>query len=334
MVNEPRETNETGRRLTYVQAVNEALRQAMEQDSRVFVVGQGVNNPWYVGDTMRGLHDQFGPERIIDPPVSEEAMNGVVIGAALAGMRPVVLHPRLDFLLMGIEQIFNQAANWSYMFGGQISVPLVVWAIINRGGQQGAQHAQALQAMFAHVPGLKVVMPSTPYDVKGLLMSSINDNNPVMFIDDRWLYDIEGEVPQETYTVPIGSGAIRREGNDVTIVATSYMVHVAAEAASTLEQDGIDVELIDVRTIKPLDVDLILQSVAKTGRALIVDAAWKTCGVAAEIAAVVGEKAFSSLKAPVRRVTLPDVPAPMSGPLEAAYYLKPKDVVAGVKSLL
>lgn len=331
---EQRELKPTGRRLSYVQAVNEALRQSMEQDSRVFVVGQGVNNPWYVGDTMRGLYDQFGPDRIIDPPVSEEAMNGVVIGSALAGMRPIVLHPRLDFLLMGIEQLFNQAANWSYMFGGQISVPLVVWGIINRGGQQGAQHAQALQAMFAHVPGLKVVMPSTPYDVKGLLMSSIKDNNPVMFIDDRWLYEIEGEVPEEAYTVPIGSGAIRREGNDVTVVATSYMVHVAAEAAIALEKDGIDVELIDVRTVKPLDEDIILRSVAKTGRALIVDAAWRTCGVAAEIAAVVGEKAFSSLKSPVRRVTLPDVPAPMSGPLEAAYYLKPEDVAAGVKSLL
>ena len=306
----------------------------MEQDSRVFVVGQGVNNPWYVGDTMRGIFDQFGPERVIDPPVSEEAINGVVIGAALCGMRPIVLHPRVDFLLMGVEQLFNQAANWSYMFGGQISVPLVIWAIINRGGQQAAQHSQALQAMFAHIPGLKVVMPSTPYDVKGLLAASIADQNPVMFIDERWLYQVEGEVPEEPYMVPIGSAAIRRPGKDVTVAATSYMAHVSIEAAEALARRGIDIELVDVRTIKPLDEELILQSVRKTGRLVVVDAAWKTCGVAGEIAAIVGERAFDYLKAPIRRVTLPDVPAPMSGPLEREYYLTSKDVEAGVEAVL
>jgi pyruvate dehydrogenase E1 component beta subunit len=306
----------------------------MEQDRRVFIIGQGVKNPWYVGDSMRGIGERFGWERVIDPPVSEQGINGVAIGAALAGFHPIVIHPRMDFLLMGVEQIINQAANWSYMFGGQIGVPMTIWAIINRGGQQAAQHSQALQAMFAHIPGLKVVMPSTPYDVKGLLFSSILDPNPVMFIDDRWLYALEGDVPEEPYTVPIGSAARIREGSDVTVVATSYMTHVCTQAAETLEARGINVELIDARTIKPLDEESILKSVRKTGRLVVVDAAWRSCGVAAEIAATIGEKAFGYLQAPIRRVTLPDVPAPMSGALEKAYYITVEDVVATVEATL
>ena len=322
------------RRLSYVQALNEGLRQAMEQDSRVFIIGQGVKNPWYVGDSMHGIGEQFGWDRVIDPPVSEQGINGVAIGAALAGYHPIVIHPRMDFMLMGVEQLINQAANWSYMFGGQIGVPMTIWSIINRGGQQAAQHSQALQAMFAHIPGLKVVMPSTPYDAKGLLMSSILDPNPVMFIDDRWLYALEGDVPEEPYTVSIGSAARIREGNDVTVVATSYMTHICDQAATNLEAQGIGVDLIDVRTIKPLDEESILQSVRKTGRLVIVDAAWRTCGVAAEIAATVGEKAFESLKAPIRRVTLPDSPAPMSAMLEKVYYITAEDVVTTVEATL
>lgn len=322
------------RRLSYVQALNEGLRQALEQDSRVFIIGQGVKNPWYVGDSMRGIGERFGWERVIDPPVSEQGIDGVAIGAALAGFHPIVIHPRMDFMLMGVEQIINQAANWSYMFGGQTSVPLTIWAIINRGGQQAAQHSQALQAMFAHIPGLKVVMPSTPHDVKGLLLASIRDPNPVMFIDDRWLYALEGDVPEEPYTVPIGSAATLREGSDVTVVATSYMTHVCAQAATSLEARGIDVELIDVRTIKPLDEESILQSVRKTGRLVVVDAAWRSCGVAAEIAATMGEKAFGFLQAPIRRVTLPDAPAPMSVAQEKAYYITAEDVVATVEVTL
>lgn len=322
------------RKLSYVQALNEGLRQAMEQDSRVFVIGQGVKNPWYVGDTMRGIGEQFGWERVLDPPVSEQGINGVAIGAALAGRHPVVIHPRMDFMLMGVEQIINQAANWSYMFGGQSGVPITIWAIINRGGQQAAQHSQALQAMFAHVPGLKVVMPSTPCDVKGLFISSILDPNPVMFIDDRWLYALEGEVPEEPYTVPIGSASRIRQGGDVTVVATSYMTHVCTQAASDLEARGIGVDLIDVRTLKPLDEESILRSVRKTGRLVVVDAAWRTCGFAAEIAATIGEKAFEYIKAPIRRVALPDAPAPMSEVLEKSYYIKKEDVVTAVEATL
>jgi pyruvate dehydrogenase E1 component beta subunit len=198
--------------------------------------------------------------------VSENGITGAAVGAALAGMRPVLVHPRLDFMYYAMDQIANHAANWYYMFGGQVSVPITIWGIINRGGEQAAQHSQALQAMFTHIPGLKVVMPSTPYDAKGLLVASIEDDNPVVYIDERWLYDFVGEVPEEIYTVPIGKGIVRREGEDVTIVATSYMVHEVMKAAENLEEEDIDVEVIDLRSLKPLDENLIFDSVKKTGR--------------------------------------------------------------------
>ena len=322
------------RQLSYAEAIREGLWQAMEQDPQVFVIGQGAFNPWYVGTTMQDIDKHFGAERVIDPPVSEQGMNGVAIGAALAGMRPLVIHPRVDFLLTGIEQIINQAANWCYMFAGQVTVPLTVRAIINRGGEQAAQHSQALQAMFAHVPGLKVVMPATAYDAKGLLISSIQDNGPVVYIDDRWLYDETGDVPDEPYQVPIGKANLRREGSDVTVVATSYMVREATRAAGILEADGIDVELVDVRTVKPLDQELLASSVRKTGRLVVADAAWKTCGVAAEIVALAYEAAFEYLKAPPVRVTLPDVPAPASPVLERVYYVGAEHVVEAVKRVI
>ena len=322
------------RQISYAGAICEALRQKMEQDSCVFVIGQGVKNPWYVGETMRGIDRQFGPSRVIDPPVSEQGINGVALGTALVGMRPVVVHPRIDFLLTGVEQIINQAANWAYMFGGKASVPLTIRAIINRGGEQAAQHSQALQAMFMHIPGLKVVMPATPYDAKGLLMASIDDSNPVVYIDDRWLYDEIGDVPEEPYTVPIGKGVVRREGDDVTVVASSYMVREAAEAALTLEHEGTSVELIDLRSLKPLDEELIFQSVRKTGRLVIADGGWKTCGAAAEIAALAAENLFDYLKAPTLRVTLPDCPAPASRVLEEIYYVHAQEIAAAIKRVL
>jgi pyruvate dehydrogenase E1 component beta subunit len=322
------------RKLSYSLAINEAFHQLMEKDPTVFVLGQGVLNPWYVGNSMRGIDARFGSERVIDPPVSENGMNGVVIGAALAGMRPIVIHPRMDFLLLGAEQIINEAANWRYMFGGQNSVPLVVRGIINRGGEQGAQHSQALQAMFAHVPGLKVVMPATPYDAKGLLISSVRDSDPVIYIDDRWLYSVEEEVPVEAYSVPLGCGVIRRRGRDVTVVATSYMVKEALDAANHLSTEGIEIEVIDPRTIKPLDAELILASVQRTGRLVVVDAAWRTCGWAAEACAVVLEEQFEALKAPARRVTLPDAPAPTSRSLEDVYYIGAKQIVAAVRTVV
>ena len=322
------------RTISYAEAIREAFAQMLASDPRVFVIGQGLWSPWYVGASMTDLDKEFGRDRIIDSPVSENATTGAAIGAALAGMRPVVVHPRMDFMVLAADQIVNEAANWTYMFGGKANVPLVIRPIINRGGAQGAQHSQALQAWFMHVPGIKVVMPSTPYDAKGLLIAAINDGNPIMYIDDRWLYDEKGEVPEEPYSVPIGQGIVRRQGSDITVVATSYMVLEGARAASSLEKEGIDVELIDVRSLKPLDDELIFQSVTKTGRLVIADAAWRTCGAAAEIAARVSENVFQHLKAPIGRVTLPDAPAPMSPTLEKAYYVGSKDVIAAVKRAL
>ncbi|MFC2059687.1 alpha-ketoacid dehydrogenase subunit beta [Chloroflexota bacterium] len=322
------------RKISYAQAVNETLHQMIEKDERVFLIGQGVISPWYVGNTTTGLVDRFGTGRIIDTPVSENCVTGTAVGAALAGMRPVLVFPRMDFMYYAMDQIVNHAAHWHYMFGGQLSVPLTIWTIINRGGEQAAQHSQNLQAMFMHVPGLRVVVPSNPYDAKGLLIGSIEDDNPVIYIDDRWLYDSEGEVPEETYSIPLGKGIARKEGKDVTIVATSYMVLEAIEAAENLAKEGIDVEVIDVRSLKPLDEDLLFESVKKTGRLVIADGGWKTCGVGAEISAMVVEKAFEHLKAPVIRVSLPDAPAPASSALERVYYPKAVDIASAVKKSL
>ena len=321
------------RRISYAQAINETLHQMIERDTSVFLIGQGVTSPWYVGSTTVGLIDRFGPKRIIDTPVSENGVTGVAVGAALAGVRPVLAHSRMDFMYYAMDQIANQAANWHYMFGGQVSVPLTIWGIVNRGDEQAAQHSQSLQAMFTHIPGLKVVMPSTPYDAKGLLIASIEDDNPVIYIDDRWLYSYIGEVPEEMYSIPLGKGAIRREGRDVTLVATSYMVTEAIKAAESLEEDGIDVEVIDPRSLKPLDENLLLESVKKTGRLIIADAGWKICGVGAELAALAAEKAFKCLKAPILRVSLPDTPAPASSVLEKAYYPSAENIISAVKRL-
>lgn len=247
------------RKLSYSLAINEALHQTMEADRSVFLIGQGVKSPWYVGNTARGLLDKFGSSRVIDTPVSENSMTGAAIGAAIAGMRAVVIHPRMDFMLYAFDPIINEAANWYYMNGGKASVPVVIWGIINRKGEQAAQHSQALQAMFMHVPGLKVVIPSSPYDAKGLMVASIRDNNPVLFVDDRCLYNVEGDVPEDLYEVPIGKGIIRKDGTDVTIAASSYMVYEALKAAGKLEQEGIHAEIIDLRSLKPLDEALLFE---------------------------------------------------------------------------
>jgi len=324
----------SNRKLQYSLAINEALHQMMEQDKSAFLIGQGVKSPWYVGNTARGLLERFGSERVIDTPVSENAVTGSAVGAALVGMRPVVVHPRVDFMMYALDPIINEAANWHYMFGGKLSVPVVIWGIINRGGEQAAQHSQALHSVFAHIPGLKVVMPSTPYDAKGLMIAAIRDDNPVVYLDDRWSYGIEGEVPEEIYEVPIGKAAIRKEGKDVTLVATSYMVHNAVHAAEELARDGVEVDVLDMRTVKPLDKELLLASVKKTGRLVVADGGWKTCGIAAEITSLVFEEVFGFVKAPVARVTLPDIPAPASSPLEKVYYPNSRDIVRAVKRVI
>lgn len=322
------------RKLQYSLAINEALYQMMELDNSVFLIGQGVKSPWYVGNTCRDLLQKFGAKKVIDTPVSENAVTGAAVGAAIAGMRAVVVHPRMDFMVYALDPIINEAANWHYMYGGKSSVPLVIWSIINRGGEQAAQHSQALHALFAHIPGLKVVMPSTPYDAKGLMIAAIKDDNPVIFIDDRWLYGYEDVVPEEIYEVEIGKGIIRRKGTDVTLVAVSYMAFEAAKAAQELSKNGIDVELIDLRTVKPLDQELLFESVKKTGRMVVADGGWKTCGITSEVSALVSENCFEYLKAPVKRVTLPDTPAPASSVLEKEYYQTSEDIIIAVKEIM
>jgi acetoin:2,6-dichlorophenolindophenol oxidoreductase subunit beta len=321
------------RKLQYGLAINEALHQTMEMDPSVLLIGQGVKSPWYVGNTAQGLLERFGADRVIDTPVSENGITGAAVGAAIAGMKAVVVHPRMDFMFFAMDPIINQAANWHYMNGGRVSVPVVFWGIINRGGEQAAQHSQAIHGLFAHIPGLKVVMPATAYDAKGLMIAAIQDPNPVVFVDERSLYLAEDPVPEEIYTVEIGKGAIRREGKDVTVIAVSLMVHEAMKAAERLAVDGVAAEVIDLRSIKPFDREMILNSVRKTGRVVVADIGWKSFGVSAEIAAFVVENAFDALKAPVLRVALPDCPAPASRNLEEVYYPTSEDIVKAVRKI-
>jgi len=309
------------RELNYALAINEALHQMMARDPSVFLIGQGVKSPWYVGQTCNGLIEKYGEKRVIDTPVSENAVTGAAVGASITGMKAIVVHPRMDFMLYAMDPIINEAANWYYMNGGRSSVPVVFWGIINRGGEQAAQHSQSLHTLFAHIPGLKVVMPSTAYDAKGLMISAIRDPNPVVFIDDRWLYSEKSYVPEEIYEVEIGKAILRKKGTDLTVVASSYVAHEALIAAKEMESENISVEMIDLRTIKPFDEDTIVNSVKKTGKILIVDGGWISFGASAEVAALVAEKAFPFLKAPIKRLALINAPAPASRELEKEYYI-------------
>ncbi len=321
------------RRISYSKAINEALFQMMELDKKVFLIGVGVNSPWYVGKTTERISETFGEQRIIDTPVSENGITGFSIGAAITGMRPVLVFPRMDFMYYAMDQLCNHASNLNYSFGGRLSVPLTIRSIINRGGEQAAQHSQALQGIFMHMPGLKVVMPADAYDAKGMLIAAIKEDNPILYIDDRWLYDTEAEVPEEIYTVPLNKGKIIEEGDDLTLVASSYMVFEAKKAVDELKKNNIKVELIDLRSIKPLDSELLLESIAKTGRLIIADGTWKTGGVAAEVSAIIASEGFDLLKAPIKRVTLPDLPAPASGPLEKAYYPACENIIKEINNL-
>ena len=322
------------RKLTYSLAINEALHQMMAADPTVILIGQGVKSPWYVGNTAQGLLERFGDKRVIDTPVSENVVTGAAVGAAIAGLKPVMVHPRMDFMFFAMDPIINQAANRHYMNGGKSSVPVVFWGIINRGGEQAAQHSQAIHGLFANIPGLKVVMPATAYDAKGLMIAAIQDPNPVVFVDERWLYRVEDTVPEEIYTVEIGKGIVRKEGKDVTLIAVSFMVHEAMKAGENLALEGLDVEVIDLRTVKPLDREMILNSVRKTGRVVVTDVGWKSFGVSAEIAALVAEEALGYLKKPIVRVALPDCPAPASSVLEKVYYPTVESIIEAVQKVM
>lgn len=323
-----------GRVITYREAIREALASALSEDRRVFIFGEGVDNAGGVFGTTLNLHKEFGEERVFDTPICENTLTGVAIGASLAGLKPILVHMRTDFMLVSMDQLVNHAAKWKYMFGGKVTVPIVVRAIIGGGWGSAAQHSQPLQALFAHIPGLKVIMPSTAYDVKGLLLSSILDESPVIFVEHRWLYDHKDLVPPEPYFIPLGKAVLRREGKDLTLIADSFMVIMAMEAARILKKEGIDVEVIDLRTIKPLDYDLILGSVKKTGRAVILDFGYKFCGISSEISSFLTENAFGALKKPVLRIALPDIPTPASPVLEKAYYFGKKQIIDEVKKVL
>ncbi len=323
------------RELRYVEAIREALRQEMRRDERVFLIGEDIGVYGGAFGVTDGLLEEFGPERVIDTPISEQAIVGVAIGAALVGMRPVAEIMFMDFVTLAMEQIVNQAAKIHFMFGGAASVPIVIRMPAGAGTGAAAQHSQSLEAWFAHVPGLKVVMPSTPYDAKGLLISAIRDDNPVIFIEHKLLYRTKGPVPEEEYTIPLGTAEIKREGRDVTIIATSLMVVRALAAAEKLAQEGIEVEVVDPRTLKPLDVETILRSVMKTGRVLIVHEAPLTCGFGAEISARISEsEAFYYLNAPIRRLTGLDVPIPYNRNLERSVIPQEEDIIRVVRELV
>lgn len=307
--------------ITFKEAIREALWQTMEKNRNVFLMGCGVASPAAIFDSLRGIFKKFGKDRVMETPIAENGMTGVAIGAALMGMHPVLIHQRIDFALLAMDQIVNHAAKWHYMSGGKLSVPLTIRGIIGRGWGQGAQHSQSLQAIFAHIPGLKVVMPSNPYDAKGLLISSIEDKNPVIFLEHRLLYEYRGKVPPRYYTIPLGQGKLVKKGKDITVVAVSTMVSEAKKAAlELLRKDKIDIEIIDPRCLRPLDKNLILNSVKKTGRLIIADTGWKAYGITAEISALVTEFGYKNLKAPIKRIGLPDAPAPTSISLENYYY--------------
>ena len=333
--------------MTIAEALRQAIREEMRRDERVFCIGEDIGIEGGFGGAFTvtlGLSEEFGHDRILDTPISETAIAGAAIGAAMAGMRPIADVQYGDFLFCAMDQLANQAAKMRYMSGGQVSVPMVMRAPVGATAR-GAQHAQSLEAFFTHIPGLKVVAPATAYDAKGLLKSAVRDENPVLMFEHKLLYGSKGprsergaisavgEVPEEEYLVPIGKGIVRREGKDVTIVGKLLMMHRALQAAEMLAEQGIEAEVIDPRTLVPLDKELILASVRKTGRLVVVEEDNKTGGWAAEIAALVADEAFIWLDAPIKRVSAPDVPPPFAPVLEREYVPSTEKVVAAVQSL-
>lgn len=320
----------------YGTAILQGFEFLLESYEDVFVIGQGLWSPWYVGNSMTGLDEKFGLDRIIDTPVSEAGCTGAAVGAAIAGMRPIIVHPRMDFLLYAVDPIVNQAAKWSHMFGGQASAGVTIRAIINRGGEQGAQHSQALHSWFAHIPGLRVVMPSSVADARDLLIASVLSPDPVLYIDDRWLYEQKDILePVSAKSLETFQPKILCNGEDITIVGTGYSVHLASEVALRAKEIGIKAEVIDIRVLNPFHPDLIITSVQKTGRLLVIDGGWSSCGFAGEIIASVSEKLGPrQLKSAPARVTLPDAPAPCSSHLEKIYYPNVMDILLKLQTII
>jgi acetoin:2,6-dichlorophenolindophenol oxidoreductase subunit beta len=307
--------------MLFSQAINDALHIAMALDKKVLCCGLGVDDPKRIFDTTLGLQERFGNQRVFDTPTSENAMTGVAIGVGLRGFRSVMVHQRMDFFLLAMDQLVNSAAKWHYMFGGQNSVPITIRLILGRGWGQGPTHSQSLQAWFSHIPGLKVVMPSTPKDAKGLLLSSIFDENPVIFMEHRWLHNQKGDVPEGDYRIPLGEARIIKPGSDVTIVAMSYMNIEALRAINYLDQKNVvSCELLDLRTVSPIDWKKIYTSVRKTGRLLVLDTGATTGSIAGEIVARIAMDLFNDLRCAPQRIALPDIPTPTSPALTEKFY--------------
>jgi pyruvate/2-oxoglutarate/acetoin dehydrogenase E1 component len=321
------------RELTLGEAVREALAEELRRDPRVFVMGEDVAEAGTAFKVLSGLVQEFGPERVLDTPISEAGFTGIGVGAAMTGLRPVVDIMFGDFVGLIMDQMMNQAAKVHYMSGGKWKVPMVLRTTLGASRRSAAQHSQSLHAWFCHIPGLKVVLPSTPYDAKGLLKSAIRDENPVVFYEDKMMYKLKGPVPEEEYTIPLGVADIKREGEDVTIIATSSMVQVALGAAKLLEEYDISAEVIDPRTLWPLDERTLIESAKKTSRVMVVDEGYQRYGVTAEIASVIQENAFFDLEAPVKRIGAMHVPIPFSPPLEDATVPTEQSVFEAAKTL-
>ena len=321
------------REITFAQAINEALAEEMRRDPTVFIIGEDVAEAGTPFKVLSGLVKEFGKERVIDSPISEAGISGIGVGAAMTGMRPVVDIMFGDFITLTMDQLVNQAAKIHYMSGGKLKVPMVLRTTLGATRRSAAQHSQSLHAWLSHVPGLKVVVPSTPHDAKGLLKSAIRDDNPVVFFEDKMMYQQKGPVPADEYTIPLGVADIKRPGNDITLIATSSMVYVALSAAELLEKRGISAEVIDVRTTVPLDKQTIVESAKKTSRAIVIDEGYERYGVTAEIASVIADGAFYYLDAPVKRMGAMDVPVPFSPVLEDQTVPTPEAVAQMAKQL-
>lgn len=309
-------TPDAFREITYGQAVNEAIAEEMRRDGRIFMIGEDIAEAGTTFKVLKGLVEEFGKERIIDSPISEAGITGIGVGAAMTGMRPIVDIMFGDFITLAMDQLVNQAAKIHYMSGGKWSVPMVLRTTLGATRRSAAQHSQSLHAWLCHIPGLKVIAPATPYDVKGLLKSAIRDNSPVVTFEDKMMFQLKGAVPEGEYTIPLGVADIKRAGKDITLVGTSSMVHVALEAARILAEIGIEAEVVDPRTLKPLDTKTLINSAKKTSRAIVIDEGYHSYGVTAEIASIIADGAFYYLDAPVKRMGAMDVPIPFSPALE------------------
>ena len=322
--------------MQYGEAIRNGFNYLLDSYKSVIVIGQGLWSPWYVGDTMRDLEKIYGTQRVIDTPVSELACTGAGVGAALCGYRPIVTHPRVDFALLATDQMVNQAAKWNSMFGGNSPVPVVFRMIVNRGGEQGAQHSQSLYSWFAHIPGLRVVVPSTPQDAQDLLIAATLCDDPVVYIDDRWLYEIDDEVIEPTSVDLSTQGPkVLREGKDITLVGLSWTTKLLMDAAQRLESEGISCEVVDLRVLNPLDASVIIKSVAKTTKLLVAEGDWISYGIGSEvITRVIENLGPKVLSAAPRRHGLADAPAPTSKPLEGIYYPHVDDVIKSIKKMM